>query len=297
MELALAVLQNGGVVFGASFDEQMRVGHVCVRAKDDLVKLRGSKYVQSNIGDTFVEAETELKQGKMVYFSGTPCQIAGLKAFLEKEDQNLITQDIICHGVPSPMVWSKYVEEKAQQMKSSVVGANFRDKSKGWERFSLQMTYKNGKIHGADLTKDLYLRGFLSDLFLRPSCYACSFKSQDRLGDITLADCWGADRLHVNLPTQQGISLISLNSDKGKNLFEQMALCADKQPLSWQAAITYNSAATKSVPMNPQRQAFFETLKTQKSVQKAMEKNLAKQSMKDQFMSNLSRFKKRLLRG
>ncbi len=293
--LAVSVLRNGGIVFGAAADNMQQIRHICVKSENELWKLCGSKYVQSDVGNSYFEVKKELKNDTVVYFSGTPCQIAGLYAFLRHDYSNLITQDIICHGVPSPLVWKKYIKEKSEKNHSGVREASFREKSKGWERFSMKIGFNNGKNYVADLSKDLYLRGFLNNLFLRPSCYACAFKSEQRLADITLADCWGADRLNVKLPFDQGLSLVSINSIKGMQLFREVESMVESESLSWKAAIGYNCAATESATLNTQRNSFFEKLAFDQPIHKTIRNHLPKNSIINQIVSKLYRIKKRFL--
>lgn len=195
--LAESVIDEDGVVFGAKFDEDWSVFHDYTDTKEGLAAFRGSKYVQSRVGDSFKKAEYFLKAGRKVLFSGTPCQIAGLKRFLRKEYDNLLTVDFICHGVPSPGVWREYLkEETARQCggKNSVLShpnikerdariesISFRDKRLGWKKFSFALTLSVPNGHGAKNTvllseskyHNLFLKGFLRDLYLRPSCHHC----------------------------------------------------------------------------------------------------------------------------
>lgn len=235
--LAESVIDEDGVVFGAKFDEDWLVFHDYTDTKEGLVAFRGSKYVQSRIGDSFKKAEYFLKAGRKVLFSGTPCQIAGLKRFLRKEYDNLLTVDFICHGVPSPGVWREYLkEETARQCggKNSVLShpnikerdariesISFRDKRLGWKKYSFALTLSVPNGHGAKntvllsepLNKNIFLRGFLTDLYLRSSCHACPAKSFKSGSDITISDFWGGQSIIPEWNDDKGISVMFLHKE------------------------------------------------------------------------------------
>lgn len=181
--VAEKVIDDGGVVFGAGFDERLKVKHQMCSDKKGLYNLRGSKYVQSAIGDTYRQAKDQLEDGKRVLFVGTPCQIGGLLAYLGKEYDNLITVDFICHGVPSPKVWQKFVSSNETKYASKAVSASFREKKDGWKPYYMSIKFDNSDEYSNVIPKDPYLRGFVSGLFLRPACSKCSFKQIGRQSD------------------------------------------------------------------------------------------------------------------
>ncbi|TWV64533.1 Coenzyme F420 hydrogenase/dehydrogenase, beta subunit C-terminal domain [Parabacteroides distasonis] len=235
--LAESVIDEDGVVFWAKFDEDWSVFHDYTDTKEGLAAFRGSKYVQSRIGDSFKKAEYFLKAGRKVLFSGTPCQIAGLKRFLRKEYDNLLTVDFICHGVPSPGVWREYLkEETARQCggKNSVLShpnikerdariesISFRDKRLGWKKYSFALTLsvpighgvKNTVLLSEPLNKNIFLRGFLTNLYLRPSCHACPAKSFKSGSDITISDFWGGQSIIPEWNDDKGISVMFLHKE------------------------------------------------------------------------------------
>lgn len=261
--LAEDVINNGGIVFGAALSEDCKsVIHIGVENIFDLKFLQGSKYVQSIIGDTYMRTKEELETGRFVMFSGTPCQISGLYKYLGKEYSNLYTLDFICHGVPSPMIWKKYVEYCEEKAASKVQSVCFRNKKYGWKKFSMQFVFENHTELLQPLSKDLYMRGFLSNLFLRPSCYHCAFKGIKRPADMTLADFWGIENILPEMNDNKGTSLIIIHSEKGeikfKNLNDSM-LC---QEVDINKAIKYNSSAEKSVSIPKRRSVFFIDIKT-----------------------------------
>ena len=217
------VLEQGGVVFGAGFDEKFVVHHQACETKEDLKKLRMSKYVQSKIGETFKQAKEYLDQNRLVYFSGTHCQISGLKNFLRKDYPNLITQDLICHGVPSPLIWEKYVEYKSKNYKLKPANIFFRDKSLGWFLFSIKIDYgKDHKPYRRLCVNDSYMNMFIHGRILRPSCYTCHFKGEDRISDITLADFWGGGfkKYAPSMNDKKGCSLVVAHTHKAEKILE-----------------------------------------------------------------------------
>lgn len=219
--LASIVLREGGVVFGATFAEDFSVEHIYIEDMKDLPKLQGSKYVQSKIGDAYAQARELLEKGRLVYFSGTPCQIGGLLSFLGKRYNNLITQDLICHGVPSPLVWKSYVTYREKEAGAKTQSIAFRAKDEGWKHFSMSFKFENGKEYRKNLKEDEYLKAFIKNLSLRTSCFDCVFKSVARVADVTLADFWGIQHFMPELNDDMGISLVLLHSEKGKELFEK----------------------------------------------------------------------------
>lgn len=259
--LAEDVLRQGGVVFGAAFDDRFQVEHKCCETAEELDRFRGSKYVQSRIGESYRQAKKYLENGRPVYFSGTPCQVAGLRSYLGKEYDGLICQDLICHGVPSPKVWQKYVEFRERRAKSPVRKITFRQKDEGWTRYSLSFQFTDRSEWHRGVVGDLFLRAFLRNVCLRPSCYHCAFKTRDRPGgDLTLADFWGVETVMPELFDDKGTSLVLVNSKKGEELFRAVADRLVTKPADLSQAIRFNPSYERSAAMNPKRQSFFRNL-------------------------------------
>lgn len=262
--LAEQILSKGGVVFGAAFSKDFHsVHHIAVESCEELSKIRGSKYLQSRIGDTYREARDFLEQGRVVLFSGTPCQIAGLKAYLGKEYDGLFTQDIICHGVPSPMVWDKYLTAREMGTGSLAQAVSFRNKANGWKKFSVEIKFTDGTIYRETLADDLFMKGFLSNLFLRPSCYNCAFKGIERVADITLADFWGIQHVMPQIDDDKGTSLIVTHSPKGERLLYGLHDCAYLTQIVLESAIRYNTAAISSPICPSKRDRFLSEIQQQ----------------------------------
>jgi coenzyme F420-reducing hydrogenase beta subunit len=254
------VIDQGGIVFGASFDSNFHVTHCYAKTHQELERFRGSKYVQSNIGNTYRQAKDFLDQGNMVYFSGTPCQISGLKSFLKKEYDNLICQDLICHGVPSPKVWEKYIKLRENFAESPVDKIFFRDKTAGWKKFSLFMKFQNGKEYRNILNHDYFLQTFLNNIDLRPSCYQCMFRTWPRQSDLTLADFWGIEKILPNLNDNKGISLLLVHTEKGRKLLEESANGLFLKKVHFNQLSLINPLGHKQIRMSPKRKRFFARL-------------------------------------
>lgn len=258
--LAEEVLSQGGIVFGACIDHDFNVVHDYVDKIENISNFRGSKYVQSNIGDTYEKVKEYLKNSKLVLFSGTPCQIGGLKSYLKREYGNLICQDIICHGVPSPKVWRKYIAFREKCAESKTKRIAFRRKDEGWKRYSVSFLFNNGTEYRQTLDKDLYMKAFLQNVCLRRSCYNCSFKTMNRESDITLADFWGIQNILPEMDDDKGTSLIIINSNKGYEIFKEVMNHIVYKQVDIKEAIKYNTAAVKSASQNPNREKFFHAL-------------------------------------
>lgn len=220
--IANYVLENDGVVFGAAYDENLNVNHIMIDNKNELGKIRSSKYVQSNICNTYKETEELLKKGKIVLFTGTPCQIAGLNSYLIKEYDNLITCDIVCHGVPSPKLFQKYLKYLSNKFNSKVKSYNFRSKEKkGWGLLSKVVT-EDGKIRYIEPDFDPYYSNFLESNTYRECCYKCHYTNYNRVANLTLADYWGINSIHPEFYSENGRSLILVNNSKGKKIIDKV---------------------------------------------------------------------------
>lgn len=282
--LALQIIAEGGVVFGARFNENWEVIHDYAETVEGLEAFRGSKYVQSVIADNYKYAKQFLLEGRKVLFSGTPCQIAGLKKFLRKEYENLLTVEVVCHGVPSPKVWRNYLQYKRAQhvvgkntVSSSInelpviTGISFRDKTKGWEKFGFKICYaaseaaensvsKSAYIVNCEITpfnEDVFMRGFLKNLYLRPSCYHCVARLGKSGADIAIADYWGIQRIHPELDDDKGVNLVLINTQKGKIYFNEIAASLAYTISDYKKSIASNPCIVKSVAEPSQRVQFW----------------------------------------
>ena len=246
--LAETVLRDNGVVYGVAMSQDcFSAEHISVENYEELKKLRGSKYLQSNINNSFLKIKEYLENGRNVLFSGTPCQVAGLKTFLEKEYENLLTVDFICHGVPSPLVWRKYIKYLKEINGADLSEVSFRSKKNGWGTNSLSFKFNDGTELLNYQRDDLYMKGFISDLYLRSSCFNCKFKDKGYVSDVTIADFWGIEKIKPEWNDDRGISLVVSNSDKGRNilnLIKEKTVC---EIVSFDDAFRYNKSYFKSV--------------------------------------------------
>lgn len=273
--MAEKVIREGGVVFGARFTKDWQVEIAPTETIDGLAVFRGSKYLQAIVGDSFKQVKMYLKQGKKVLFSGTPCQTAGLKHYLRKEYDNLITVDFVCHGVPSPKVWRMYLKEVTDAGKKAIKDIKFRDKPNGWKRFNFSLSYDeseesytissfNGDNH--------YMRAFLQDMILRPSCYNCQAKCGRSHSDITIADYWGINRTNPQMDDDKGTSLLLIHTDKGQQVLDFNNLIFVKS--NYEDAFMSNPAIENSAKSHRHRTEFFEDLNTSSSLIALIDKEL-----------------------
>lgn len=211
------VLDEGGLVYGCVLNEDFHAQHIRVDNREERDLMRGSKYIQSHLGDTFISVRNDLNDGRLVMFSGTPCQVAGLKNFLRKDYDNLICVDIVCHGVPSKAVWDRYLEWLSKKENTKVMNVNFRNKTDyGWAAHVETIKMENGSKINSEIFKNL----FYGHEILRPSCYSCRWKNTKRVGDITIGDFWGIDEACPGFNDDKGVSLVLINSETGNKVFE-----------------------------------------------------------------------------
>ena len=290
--LAKSVIEQGGVVFGAKFNDKWEVVHDYAETLDGIRAFQGSKYVQSRIEDNFAKAERFLKDGRKVMFTGTPCQLAGLRLFLRKDyGEQLLKVDVVCHGVPSPLIWREYLKFITARPTGAPAGKNtdfislngipasagisFRDKKLGWEKygFSVRTAATNGSGENSDFQsairqnpegkfiffethdKNLFMQIFLRDLDLRPSCYDCPTKCGKAHSDITLADFWGVEKLLPQAYDSNGVSLILIHTLRGNMAVESLPI--ETYKTDYGAAIESNRSIEKSVSCPPQYNFFW----------------------------------------
>lgn len=263
--LAESVLDREGVVFGACFDQNWNVVHDYTETKEGLAKFRGSKYVQSHVGNCFIQVKTFLDSGREVLFSGTPCQVAGLKNYLHKPYSNLFTVDLVCHGVPSPEVWRRYLQEAVCRVygikKKNLINLDeyisdisFRAKDKGWKKYNIKIIFRNGKVEMMPFSENSYMNVFLSDLSLRPSCYACPTKLHHVQSDITLADFWGVNEIKPDIDDDKGCGLILINCEEKLDFLYKMNCQLLQQQL--ERVVEYNPCILSTVN-EPANRDFF----------------------------------------
>lgn len=286
--LAEKVINEGGVVFGARFDEEWQVTLDYTETIEGLAAFRGSKYVQARTGVTYKQCERFLKDGRKVLYTGTPCQIAGLHHYLRKEYDNLTTCDFVCHGVPSPKVWRMYLNEVIEGANRAITDIKFRNKDNGWKAFNFKMTYDEGsKITTLSSCHrdNLFMRAFLCDMILRPSCHDCKTKQGRSKSDITIADYWGIQNSHPEMDDDKGTELVLIHTHKGKKTLDWA--CLDYINTNIDDATPYNNGLKPSMPAHLNRPKFFSKLNKVASVQKLII-DCTKPSFKQQLRTYLT---------
>lgn len=221
-EFAKVIIANGGLVVGAKYNSENLVEHDLIDNCEDIEKLRQSKYMSSSMGEIYKRVKAELITGKLVAFCGSPCQVAGLYSFLQKEYDNLFTMDFICRGMNSPKAFKAWLSEIVQKEESEVTKVWFKYKEGGWKTSPkrTRLDFKNGKYRIYEGDDNLYMYGYLtSNLYIRPCCGDCHFKGVPRKSDVTFADFWGIDR---ELDDDGGISMLLINSEKGRTYFQKI---------------------------------------------------------------------------
>lgn len=222
--LAEQFLAENGIVYGAAFVREWKVEHIRVTNVDELKRLQKSKYVQSDLADSYKMVEQDLKENKRVLFSGTACQCSGLISYLSKRKiaiTKLFLCDLICHGVPSPKIWRDYVEFRKRKY-GEIKNIDFRDKTRGWRDFKMSFTDKNEKKHFSRQNDDFFFILFFHNFILREACHQCEYTSMDRVSDFTLGDFWGVEEVHKNFSDDEGISILLVNSKKGQSFIEPL---------------------------------------------------------------------------
>lgn len=253
--IARKVIADGGTVFGAAFTNDFLVRHIAASTDEELAKLRGSKYLQSDTSEAYKEVKKLLDNGTAVLFSGTPCQIAGLYAFLGERPEALVCLEVVCHSVPSPAVWQHYLRLICAGVKPRVV--SFRNKANGWEDYTLAVeTEDGGVIHSAGKTNP-YIRAFIGGLCSRRSCYRCKFRGGKSGADITLADCWGVKHYAPDAYNVDGVSLVLTHTEKGSALFSMIGNDCVLTKIDYERAVAANPAIIRSGYPTKRRKAFM----------------------------------------
>lgn len=252
--LAEEIIQRGGVVFGAKYNDHWNVVHAWTDTLEGMAAFRGAKYVQSVIGNTYQETRSFLKQGRWVLFSGTPCQIKGLLNFLGRAYEKLVTVDIVCHGIPSPLVWQTYLKS-INPDSGKITMLSMRDKTDGWKQYRMLIQTDSRLLYFGKAARNLYSQGYLADLYLRPSCHACPSKKGRSQSDCTLGDFWGIRNYFPEMDDNRGVSLVLVNSLRGLNFFQ--GLDVSYKEATYEQSLQENPCLEQSVPCPTFREEFW----------------------------------------
>lgn len=257
--IAKYVIRRGGVVFGVALSDKLMAHHIWVDNEIELEKFRNSKYMQSFPGGAFGDVKSFLKQGKLVCFSGTPCQVEGLKHYLGKEYQNLITVDVVCRAVPSPMIFRKYLDLQNKRLDAPIEDVRFRDKHYGYKYSTMNITTdKNHGNYHQGIETDPWLRAFFSGLCVRPSCYTCQFKKRYRVSDFTLWDCFNVGRFSKELDNDKGATRILVHTDKGRKIYQEISTDLRYVRIAPEKIIEGTAEMVKPVKYNSLRDQFMQ---------------------------------------
>lgn len=289
--LASYVIHKGGVVFGARFDEEWQVLMDYTESMDGIFAFMGSKYVQARTGTSYADTKRFLNDGRQVLYSGTPCQIAGLHHYLHKTYDNLLTVEVVCHGVPSPLVWRMYLAETVNDIRR-ITSLRFRDKREGWKRFNFVLQYDkaNKTLEAHDFHgKNLFMRAFLNNLILRPSCEYCKAKRGRSRADISLADYWGVQSFHPEIDDDRGTSLVLVNTEKGRGVLEKLEIQIVTSTYS--NALKSNGGLSIHAVFHPKRKCFFTELQDCESLS-ALVNGLLRPTFKQQARMALGKCKR-----
>ena len=255
--LAEQTILDGGVVFGAKFDKDWSVVHASADTIEGCKAFMGSKYVQSRLGSTFRKVQGYLKDGRKVLFSGTPCQVAALRKFLRRDYDNLLVVDVVCHGAPSNKVWQHYLDSvvaSSNHTREDIVSISFRDKRNGWRKYGLVISFNDGTEFFELMINNSYMRVFLKDLSIRPSCFECACRDGRSGADLSLADLWGAQKILNKNDDDKGIGLELIWTNKGKDIMRSLAV--ESESVKYHKAFKYNPAIALS-PKRPAIRAEF----------------------------------------
>ena len=260
--LAQYVLDQCGIICAAIYNSDFEVEHVIIDQQEGLAAMRGAKYAQSYSEHCFPVIQKELQAGRLVLFVGTPCQTAGLRRYLDKDYEGLVLVDMICHGVPSPKVWDEYLRERQRvdAPESKFLSINLRNKETGWSRYAycVKIQYQDGTVYQAPQGQDWFMRGFVQNLYLRPSCSQCSFKGTERCSDLTLGDCWGIWDIAPEFDDDRGTSLLLIHDKKGQQVWDKISMQFNTYELSAEQAISKNPSLITSSMAHPERERFFD---------------------------------------
>ena len=255
--LAEQVLHQNGVVYGVAMSQDCQYAEfVCIDKQEDLSKLRGSKYLQARVGNSYQQVKVDLESGLTVLFSGTGCQINGLKGFLGKKYENLFCVDVICHGVPSPKLWRHYAQYVESEANAKLINVNFRCKDDSWSDFGIKRIDSDRKVMYVSKDKDPHMLMFLRDYCLRPSCYECVAK-QHKLSDLTIADFWGITEVLPEINDDKGVSLVIIRTGKGSKLFDRIKADIVCKEVSYEDGVRRNRAEYSSANCPAERDYFF----------------------------------------
>lgn len=295
--LARNVIEEGGLVYGAVMNQDLTVSHEEASDMKGIDAMRGSKYVQSELYAAYDDVRSALEEGAEMMFTGTPCQIAGLKSYLGKNYEGLFLVDCACHGVPAPGLWEKYVKALSDKYRMHISGVSFRGKERSWRQYDMVLS-GSGEKKEINHNKDPYMLLFLQDMTLRPSCYACPFRKGGSGSDLTLADLWNVSEAAEGMDDDKGASLILVNTEKGRKAIEAAQLYS--VPVDPIVAMKGNGAFVDTIELPQKRTEFFQGIHSAKDIINYMNGFVVRKPLHVRvyrgIRSMLSKIKRRIIR-
>lgn len=296
--LARAIIEQGGYIVGAEYDADFQVHHTIINTLESVPRQRQSKYAQSDLGNTFQKVKALLEEQNLVLFCGTPCQSAGLQKYLGKSYERLFCCDFICRGVISPKVYRKFLEDMRPEKSTTLQKVHFKNKDYGWNRFSTKLIFTNGDIYQKDRDEDYYMCGYLKhNLYLRSCCHKCAYKTFPRVSDLSLGDFWGIRNYDPELDNEMGTSVILVNSEKGRTLFDWARKYLELNQRTLEEVITGNSCLLTSAPEGQFRSFFFDNISKYNFAEliKIIDHKSERLTVTDRFLRTLYTWKQKLL--
>ena len=260
--LAEYVLNIGGAVCGCILDQAMHTVHICAETIDGVMQICGSKYVQSNVGFIYREARARLKTGQFVLFTGTPCQVAGLYATLGwKRPDNLLTVDLVCHGVPSERIFHQYLKYLEKKYNTKIADFRFRSKKYGWQRWTTEYIDEKGRVKNLGKLSEFYIPAFTTGNIMRPGCFTCKYACKERVGDITIGDLWGQEKHNLSLNTQNGVSLCTFNNEKALEIMKSVSDRVILREIDYETAVQGNRCLNAPTEKGNKWERYMEAVK------------------------------------
>ena len=289
--IADMILKENGIVIGAAFTENNELKHIAVSSETDLIKLKGSKYLQSDLHDIFTFIRKNVSN-KKILFVGTPCQVAGLKRIV-KNNQNLLCIDLICHGVPSPKLFAKYIKELETKYNDKLVMYDFRDKTTGWDTYSNTANFKTKKKTELQI-ENKYMKLFLSNIALRESCFNCNFKLGNKYSDLTLGDYWGVQKYYPNMYNKNGVSAIIVNTDQGREIIDKIKSQLKYQECKLEEILEGNESLRLSSKKPLKWEKFFQEIDSL-SIDKLSKKYIKRKSLIKKSLGKIKKIVKKII--
>ncbi len=259
--LAQHFLENGGAVCGCILDDKLNAVHICAEKETEFWQIRKSKYLQSNVGLIYRDVKKRLRQGQPVLFTGTPCQVAALYAVVGKDHDNLTTMDLICHGVPSQRLFDQFIKYLEKRYKTTIVDFDFRSKRHGWPRFTMEFTDSHQRTVNIGKTQEFYLSAFTGGNTIRESCLSCKYACPNRIGDITIGDLWGYEKLKLKFNTAKGTSVFTINTPAAEKWLDVLTSTLHCEEIDYAVAEKGNHCLRSPTPKGEKRKMYMESIK------------------------------------